>query len=101
MKFALFVGLALASVSQVVWGADACLRGDRIDRISMVDPRTALAGSLDGSTYRITFINQCGARHVGVFFITNPDHLPTCIGPGTGLRTNSEGACTVKSISRL
>ena len=101
MKFALYIGLALALVPQVVWGGETCLRGDRMDHISMVDAKTALAGSVDGGKYRIKFVNQCGARHVGVFFISNPDRLPYCIGPGTSLLTNAEGACTVKSITPL
>jgi len=94
-----FVGLALALVPQLAFGEEACLRGDRIDRISMVDARTAVAGSLDGGKFRITFITPCGARHIGTYFISNPDYLPNCIGPGTALRTNSEGVCTVKDIA--
>lgn len=101
MRIAIFIGLGLALVPQLAAAQDACLRGDRIDRISMVDARTAVAGSLDGGKYRITFVTPCGARHIGTFFISNPDHLPTCVGPGTALQTNSEGVCTVKTIAQV
>lgn len=101
MRFALLAGLVLAFMPKIASGDDACLRGDRMDHIKMVDPRTAVAGSLDGGKYRITFVTPCGARHIGTFFISNPDHLPTCIGPGTALQTNLEGVCTVKTIARF
>jgi hypothetical protein len=101
VKTALIVGLLVVLVPQAVRADEACLRGDKIDRISMTGSKTAVAGSLEGGKYRITFATPCGARHIGTFFISNPDHLPKCIGPGTALQTNSEGVCMVKAITRL
>lgn len=100
MRHALLTGLVLASLlPQIAFGDSACLRDVRIDHISMTGPKTAVAGSLDGGKYKITFVGPCGARHIGTFFISNPDYLPVCIGPGTALQTNIEGVCTVKTIA--
>lgn len=79
---------------------DECLRGDSLGRITMTTPFQAKATDTSGRKYDITFVAPCGARHQNVYFVTNPDKLPTCLKPGTALPTNAEGPCMVKAVTR-
>jgi hypothetical protein len=55
----------------------------------------------DGKSFTIAFTGPCGARHVGVYFLTEPENMQTCVKPGTSLATNSSGACIVKSVEAV
>lgn len=77
----------------------ACLRSDTIESVKMMGEATATATDRQKRHYDITFVGPCGARHQNVFFILKPESLPLCIGPGTGLKTNSEGVCVVKTVT--
>ena len=78
---------------------DVCLRGDSLDRITMTTPLKAKATDASGRKYDITFVAPCGARHQNVYFVTNPDKLPTCLKSGAALPTNVQAACVVKSVT--
>ena len=78
---------------------DVCLRGDRLDHITMTTPLRAAVTDKSGRKYDITFVAPCGARHQNVYFVTNPDKLPTCLKSGAALPTSVQAACIVKSVT--
>ena len=92
------LALAIAPSVAIAAANHACLRTDQIDRINMTGTNTAIARDTHGRRFGVTFVSPCGVRHIGVFFISNPDNMQTCLGPGAGIRTNTEGASVVKSI---
>jgi hypothetical protein len=34
-----------------------------------------------------------------VYFVTNPDKLPTCLTQGAALPTNLQAACVIKTVT--
>ena len=93
--------LAALMLPMTAHAGDVCLRGDRLDRITMTTPLEATATDKSGRKYDITFVAACGARNQNVYFVTNPDKLPTCLTTGTALPTNSQAACVIKSVTLL
>jgi hypothetical protein len=99
MKRIVAVLIAAALLPSVAHAEEAfCLRGDGIGHVSMTGPNTATASDRHGKKFDITFVSACGARHQNVFFVLRPESLPACVVPGTGLQTNSEGVCVIKTI---
>ena len=94
-------GLGLIFLSSGASAADFCLRSDHLDQISMKGNDTATARDKDGKSYSIKFTAPCGARHSGVFFVLHTKDMPTCIGKGAFLPTNSEGTCEVATIAEI
>ncbi|MEJ0026217.1 MAG: hypothetical protein WDN01_09335 [Rhizomicrobium sp.] len=78
--------------------APTCLRSDRISTITMTGDKSAVVKDQNGLQYRLQFVNACGARHVNVHFVLDPDYMPLCVDAGSALSTNSEGPCVVKLV---
>lgn len=76
----------------------ACLRSDQFKQITMSGDSAATVKDKDGKSFTVAFTAPCGARHVGVYFLTQPENMQTCLKPGTALATNTSGACIVKSV---
>lgn len=79
----------------------ACLRSDQLKQITMSGDSAATVKDKDGKTFHIGFTAPCAARHVGVFFLTEPENMQTCLKPGTALATNKSAACIVKSVEAV
>lgn len=98
MKLLAMITLA-AALPMAAHAGEQCVRGDSMGQISMTTDSDARGVATDGKKYDIAFVGPCGARHVGVYFITNKDRLPACLKAGAALPTNSEGVCVIKSIA--
>jgi hypothetical protein len=94
----LLFAFGLTGIATGAQAAEACVRVDRVQQISMTGTDTASLHDKDGNVYGITFSAPCGARHSGVFFVLHWENMPTCIGKGVNLPTNSEGVCLIKSL---
>ncbi|HTO41390.1 MAG TPA: hypothetical protein VL026_10480 [Rhizomicrobium sp.] len=95
---AAFGSIAPSAAATVEPSPELCLRSDELRQITMAGDSAATVKDRNGRLFHVAFTAPCGARHVGVFFTTQPQNMQTCLKPGVPLNTNRSGACVVKSV---
>lgn len=98
LLLASFTAIAPCFAAAAEPAPELCLRSDELRQITMAGDSAATVKDRHDRLFHIVFTAPCGARHVGVFFTTQPQNMQTCLKPGVPLNTNRSGACVVKSV---
>jgi hypothetical protein len=74
--FAAMLCVGLASIAPAAAEAPVCLQSNRIDRTTVVNPKTILFRMKDGKVWRSTLATPClGLKFNGFVYVTHADEV--------------------------